>query len=236
MQTLRDLVAAVTESYENFAFHRVFSLIYNFCSVEMSSIYMDVLKDRLYCDPADSPGRRSSQTAMYRILDALIRLLTPILAHTCEEAWAALNFKAQDTPTIHLAAMPKPQHYSDVSGDMGKWEKLLALRDEVLRVLEGLRRDKKIASNQEASVSIAASDEEVIKLLEDFGFDQFASLCIVSEVTLEKTQGPTAVTARKSPHLKCARCWNYWSTVGADSRYPDLCKRCVDVMLGDSNA
>jgi isoleucyl-tRNA synthetase len=236
MQTLRNLVAAVIESYENFAFHRVFSLIYNFCSVEMSSIYMDVLKDRLYCDAADSHARRSSQTAMYRILDALIRLLAPILAHTCEEAWDAMNFKAQDVTSVHLAGMPKAEDYSDVSGDMDKWGRLLALRDKVLVVLEGLRRDKEIASNQEASVTITASDGELTKLLEEFGLGQFAAFCIVSEVTLEKTQGAAAVTARKSPHPKCARCWNYWSTVGADNRYPNLCKRCVDVVGSDSKA
>ncbi len=236
MHTLRHLAAAITESYENFAFHRVFSLIYNFCSVEMSSIYMDVLKDRLYCDAADSPTRRSSQTAMYRILDALIRLLAPILAHTCEEAWDAMNFKTEDAASVHLAAMPSAGDYSDVSGDMANWEKLLALRDEVLRVLEGLRRDKQINSNQEASVTIAASDGELLKVLEDFGLEQFAALCIISEVTLEKKEGPTVVTARKSPHPKCARCWNYWSTVGADSKYPDLCKRCVDVVAAHPKA
>ncbi|MCJ7728417.1 MAG: isoleucine--tRNA ligase, partial [Sedimentisphaerales bacterium] len=103
MQQLQKLIADVTESYESFAFHRVFSLIYNFCTVEMSSIYMDVLKDRMYCDSADSLSRRSGQTAMYKILDCLIRMLAPILVHTAEEVWETMKFKSAKAESIHLA-------------------------------------------------------------------------------------------------------------------------------------
>ena len=96
MQQLQKLIAEVTEAYEEFTFHRVFSSIYNFCSVEMSSIYMDVLKDRMYCDGKDSPARRSGQTAMYEVLSALVRMLAPILVHTAEEAWEAMKVKPED--------------------------------------------------------------------------------------------------------------------------------------------
>jgi isoleucyl-tRNA synthetase len=228
MQKLQNLIADVTEAYDNFVFHRVFALIYNFCTVEMSSIYMDVLKDRMYCDAADSRSRRSAQTAMYNILDALARMLAPILAHTAEEAWAEMKFKSEDVESVHLARMPKVDDSIDYESAEPKWRKLLEMRDEVLRVLEGLRQEKKIASNQQACVTINCEDE-VAALLTDFGLDQFAALCIASEVKLQPTVGETTVCAQKSSYEKCQRCWNYWPSVGTSGEHPDLCKRCIDV-------
>jgi isoleucyl-tRNA synthetase len=165
MQQLQKLIVNVTEAYEKFVFHRVFSLLYNFCTVEMSSIYMDVLKDRMYCESTES-----------------------------------------------------------------KWKNIMELRDEVLRVLEGLRQEKKIASNQEASVTLHRADKVLAEVVGEFGLDQFAALCIVSEVKLQEASGETTVTAKKSSHAKCQRCWNYWPSVGANSEYPDLCQRCVAVI------
>jgi isoleucyl-tRNA synthetase len=230
MQQMQNLIINVTEAYDNFIFHRVFSLIYNFCTVEMSSIYMDVLKDRMYCERRDGQLRRSGQTAMYTILDRLVRMLTPILVHTSEEAWAAMKYKSQDLESVHLAEMPKPDDKIDWQKDEVRWSKITSLRDEVLRVLEALRQDKKIASNQQASVTINCSDENLLSALKNFGLDQFAALCIASEVKLEQADGQTTVTAKKSSHRKCQRCWNYWPSVGSDEKYFDLCKRCVDVV------
>ncbi len=233
VEQLQKLVKRVREAYDTFAFHRVFSLIYNFCTVEMSSIYMDVLKDRLYCDAKDSLSRRSCQTAMQSILDALVRMLAPILAHTAEEAWQAAGHKSQNVDSVHLSLMPQPDTSIDLQRNDAKWQKLMQLRDEVLRVLEGLRRDQKIASNQEASVEITADDDEVIAAVNDFGVEAFAALCIVSEVTLTKGAEPRIV-AQKSTHAKCQRCWNYWPSVGADPEHHDLCKRCIQVVKAAS--
>jgi isoleucyl-tRNA synthetase len=251
VQQLQKLIAGVREAYDNFLFHRVFSLLYNFCTVEMSSIYMDVLKDRMYCDGADSVSRRSGQTAMYRILDALVRMLAPILVHTAEEAWSAIKSslvarrsslvesgKVDQIDSVHLAAMPQVDevsawakaHPADWQSEEAKWGKLMGLRDEVLRVLEGLRREQKIGSNQEASVTVCSDDEELTRLLNEFGLEQFAALCIVSEMKLQKGSGGTSVAAEKSSHAKCQRCWNYWPSVGSNSEYPDLCERCVAVV------
>ncbi len=229
MQQLQKLVAEVTEAYDSFVFHRVFSLLYNFCTVEMSSIYMDVLKDRMYCDAAASLARRSGQTAMYRVLSDLVRLLAPVLVHTMEEAWGAMTAKPEECASIHLAHMPAVDSSIDYAGQEAKWQKLMSLRDEVLRVLEGLRRDKIIASNQEASVTMHVTAEDAAAL-QEFGLDQFAALCIVSEVKLEESAERTTVTAEKSPHSKCQRCWNYWPSVGTDPQYPDLCRRCAAVV------
>jgi len=249
MQQLQKLIASVTEAYENFVFHKVFSLIYNFCTVEMSSIYMDVLKDRMYCDGADSSSRRSAQTAMYKILDCLVRMLAPILVHTAEEVWAVMKFKSQEVESVHLAEMPKVDDSIDRKGQEPRWQKLMGLRDEVLRVLEGLRQEKKIASNQQASVTIYCNEQDA-EVLNEFGPEQFAALCIVSGVLLkdysekwreEDREGienhleidesaEFLPVAFKSKHKKCQRCWNYWPSVGADSKYPNLCERCVSVI------
>ena len=110
----------------------------------------------------------------------------------------------------------------------------MALRDEVLRALEGLRQDKVIGSNQEASVTICCKDEESVKLLNGFGLEQFAALCIVSEVKLEEgASEETKVSAQKSPYEKCQRCWNYWPSVGKNTQHPDLCERCIKVISED---
>ncbi|MFQ6036031.1 MAG: class I tRNA ligase family protein, partial [Sedimentisphaerales bacterium] len=230
MQQLQKLITNVTEAYENFVFHRVFSLIYNFCTVHMSNIYMDVLKDRLYCDAPDSLSRRSAQTAMYKIFDSLVRMLAPILVHTAEEAWRAMKFKSQDTESVHIAEMPKVDGSIDWHSAESRWQKLMALRDEVLRVLEGLRQARKIASNQEACVTIYCDDKDAT-LLNEFGLEQFAALCIVSEVKLTIRTDQTTVAAEKSHHEKCQRCWNYWPSVGGDNEHPDLCKRCIEVII-----
>jgi len=234
MQQLQKLIANVRAAYENFVFHRVFSLLYNFCTVEMSSIYMDVLKDRLYCDAADSLSRRSAQTAMHRILDCLVRMLAPVLVHTAEEAWAAMKSSsvmrdAYCEKSVHLAEMPRVDDSIDFKSAEPKWQKLMGLRDEVLRVLEGLRQEKKIASNQEASVTIYCDDEDA-GVLNGLGLEQFAALCIVSEVKLHKDTGETTVATQKSSFKKCQRCWNYWPSVGDDNEYADLCERCVSVV------
>ena len=230
MQQLQKLIVNVTQAYENFVFHKVFTLIYNFCTVEMSNIYMDVLKDRLYCEAPNSLSRRSSQTAMQRILDCLIRTLAPILVHTAEEAWATMKFKSQNVESVHLTDMPKVDDSIDWQDAEPKWEKIMKLRDEVLRVLEGLRQNKKIASNQEAKVTVCCKDEELTAILNELGLEQFAALCIVSEVELQKGTGETTVAAEKSSYQKCQRCWNYWPSVGADSEHPDLCERCIKVI------
>ena len=229
MEQCQKLITRVIEAYDAFMFHRVFSLIYNFCTVEMSSIYMDVLKDRLYCDAKASHSRRSCQSAMQSILDAMVRLLAPILAHTAEEAWAAMEHKSQDVESVHMAIMPAADESIDWQSEQAKWDRIMALRDEVLRVLEGLRQSRQIASNQEAAVSIVSDDDDLISTINDFGIDAFAALCIVSDVTIEKGQAAD-VKAQKSDNSKCQRCWNYFASVGDNVEYEDLCQRCVEVV------
>ena len=185
MQQLQKLILDVTLAYEEFGFHRVFSFLYNFCTVEMSSIYMDVLKDRMYCDKRSSLSRRSGQTAMYKILDCLVRMLAPILVHTAEEVWAAMKSKSGEVESVHLAEMPKVDDSIDWQNAEPMWQKLMGLRDKVLGVLEPLRKDKIIGSNQESSVTIRCGGDYAA-VIEQFGLKNFVALCIVSEVKLEK--------------------------------------------------
>ncbi|MHC4624938.1 MAG: class I tRNA ligase family protein, partial [Planctomycetota bacterium] len=246
VQQLQKLIAGVREAYDNFLFHRAFSLLYNFCTVEMSSIYMDVLKDRMYCDGADSLSRRSGQTAMYRILDALVRMLTPILVHTAQEAWSAMKFKSADADSVHTALMPQVDETLDWRAEEAKWSRLMGLRDEVLKELESKRMDGLIGSSQEATVKIRTTDNDLVSLIKDQITEQeFRALCIVSELEIAPFRGtfyeggevtkdiPNVIYVQKSSYLKCQRCWNYWPSVGENSEYPDLCERCVTVVARD---
>jgi len=230
VQQLQKLIGEVTDAYENFLFHRVYTLIYNFCVVEMSSIYMDLLKDRLYCDTKDSLSRRSAQTAMYKILDALARLLAPILAHTAEEVYESMNAKTEAAESIHFLKMPQIDKAVDWQKEEPKWQKLMNLRDEVLKELEGLRQKQIIASNQESTVTISTDDADLTSTVEQFGIKNFAALCIVSEIKLNKQKAEKLVSAQKSPYKKCQRCWNYWPSVGQNAEKPELCGRCAEVV------
>jgi isoleucyl-tRNA synthetase len=126
--------------------------------------------------------------------------------------------------------MPKADESIDWRSQESKWNKIMELRDKVLTALEGLRQEHKTGSNQAASVTVRSKDEELTAVLNGFGLEQFAALCITSEVKLEKSDSETTVTAEKSSHQKCQRCWNYWPSVGANKEHPDLCKRCVEVI------
>jgi len=233
IQQLQKLKFEVMSAYEEYSFHRVFSSIYRFCTVEMSNIYMDVLKDRMYCDPADSLSRRSGQTVMNEILGSVVRMVAPILSHTAEEAWALMEHKPEDVQSVHLAHMPEVDPAIDFESEQPKWNKLIRVRDKTMRVLEELRQEKQISSNEEAKVKIRC-DAETAEILNDFGAGQFASLCIVSEVEIQSGADEFKVEAQKSENDKCRRCWNYRPSVGQDSENPDLCQRCAEVVRGFS--
>lgn len=233
MDRLNELIGEVRQAYDEFLFHRVYTLLYNFCAVTMSSIYMDVLKDRMYCEAPDSWQRRSGQTAMYRILDALVLMLAPLLAHTAEEAWAAIPHKSQPVDSVHLAVMPTPDPAIDPQKDLPYWNILMDLRDNVLKKLEDLRKNEMIGSNQEALVAMGIFDKSTLAALDWLGVENFAALCIVSVVEIEKADH-FYIRPEKCRHPKCPRCWNYLPTVGKDSRYPDLCARCAQVVAAMS--
>ncbi|MBK6314510.1 MAG: isoleucine--tRNA ligase [Blastocatellia bacterium] len=223
---LNVLVAEARQAYSDYAFHSVFHAIYNFCSVELSAIYFDVLKDRLYMHPPGSRSRRSAQTAVYEIIERLTRLLAPILAFTAEEIWEHVPGATARTASVHLALFPDVEPTWDDESLAERWEELLVAREVAQKSLEEKRAAKAIGSSLEAHVTlrVPAAQYELLygarDLLED--------VLIVSGLTVEATTGGAIeVEVRKSDGAKCERCWHYRETVGADAALPTICAPCV---------
>ena len=226
--------------YDAFVFHRLYARLKDFCIVDLSAIYFDVLKDRLYTSAPKSLARRSAQTALWRLGEALARLLAPITTFTSDEVWALLPEVEGRPDSVHLALFPGPHEVTgeipegfDIAALEADWDALLAVRAEALKVLEAARVDKRIGGSLEAQVQIAAP-EKIYALLERHR-DQLRYLFIVSDVVLERAgaiNGDTglAITVNKAPGQKCERCWNYSTHVGEDKGYPTVCERCSAVL------
>jgi len=222
--------------YDNFEFHRIYHALHDFCSVDLSAFYFDVLKDRLYTFAPRSRGRRSAQTAVYRIASALLRLIAPVTVFTAEEIWKHFPRRAGDPVSVHITTFPAAKEFEGVLDDARakNWEHLLALREDVLKVLEVARNAKSISSALEARVRISAGGDAA-KLLKKYAAI-LPSLFIVSQVEIVNldfslaSSVPNEVTSifvEKAKGSKCERCWNYSTHVGESAQYPTLCERCV---------
>lgn len=221
--------------YESFEFHRVYHQLNEFCTTDLSAVYFSILKDRLYTAAPDSPARRSAQTAIWRIGEALVRLLAPIMSFTAEEVWSFLPRVSPRPESVHMASFPNAQ---DLTGDISgadrpsglraDFDELMAVRDDVLKALEVARKEKLIGSELEAMVSIRASDGRY-QLLDRYR-KELRFLFVVSDVDLKESGnggGSLNVEVRRAPGRKCERCWNYSLHVGESALYPGLCERCV---------
>jgi isoleucyl-tRNA synthetase len=231
--------ADVRASYEEFAFHKIYHRVNHFCIVDLSAFYFDVLKDRLYISAPKSRGRRSAQTAVWRIGEALVRLLAPIMTFTCEEIWPYLPKVASRSESVHLAQFPV---IAEILGDAAipasaeksdeEWASLRAVRDEVLKALEEARNNKLIGTGLEAQVAITAAEPAYSVLARHR--DQLRYLFIVSVVTLAQGAGNGTsgahIEVKKADGAKCDRCWNYSTHVGEDKTYPTVCERCSAVL------
>jgi isoleucyl-tRNA synthetase len=230
--------ADVKKSYDEFAFHRIYHRVNHFCIVDLSAFYFDVLKDRLYISAPKSAGRRSAQTAVWRIGEALVRLLAPILTFTAEEVWGYLPKVEDRAESVHLAAFPSE---ADILGlgvaeqdeARGKdWETLRSVRDEVLKTLEESRNAKLIGTGLEAQVELTPSDAMYTLLKRHES--QLRYLFIVSAAALKQSAGNGTsgikVEVKKADGQKCERCWNYSTHVGEDKTYPTVCERCSAVL------
>ena len=228
----------VRNSYDEFAFHKVYHRVNHFCIVDLSAFYFDVLKDRLYIFAPRAQARRSAQTVIWRIGEALVRLLAPIMSFTCEEVWPYLPKVAGRPHSVHIATFPSaaeilgaPLAESETkSGD--DWTTLRSVRDDVLKALEEARNNKLIGTGLEAQVAITTSDP-VYSLLARYA-GQLRYLFIVSAVTLAQGSGNGTggvhVEVKKADGAKCDRCWNYSVHVGEDKTYPTVCERCSTVL------
>ena len=230
--------ADVRNWYDEFAFHKIYHRVNHFCIVDLSAFYFDVLKDRLYIFAPKSQARRSAQTAIWRIGEALVRLLAPIMSFTCEEVWPYLPKVESREQSVHLALFPSG---ADVLGHQiaehdeqqdKDWATLRSVRDEVLKALEEARNQKLLGTGLEAQVTLTAP-EPVYSLLARYT-PQLRYLFIVSAVTLTQGSGngTSGVTAevKKADGQKCERCWNYSTRVGEDQNYPTVCERCAAVL------
>ncbi len=231
------LIADVLRAYDECQFYRVYQRTYSFCTVDLSAFYLDVIKDRLYCEAADSVARRSAQSALHEILNALVRLLAPILVHTCEEVWDAMPGR-EDLPSVHLALFPKVHEDWIDQRLEERWERILAVRSDVARELEKLRAEKRIGSGLDATVALHAEGELLAFLRE--AQPVLPEALITSEVAVAEGIPPEAVPGTDVPGLgvivrpsdrpKCARCWRLLPSVGSDAGHPQLCARCAAVV------
>jgi isoleucyl-tRNA synthetase len=237
VQQAYDVQQAVTAAYERYDYPEVVSRIQNFCTNELGALYLDITKDRLYTMPTDSRGRRSAQSAMYRIAEALVRWLAPILSFTAEEIWQALPGERGDSVLfetwydglVATQASPEQRRW---------WTDLLTIRDAASRVLEGMRKAERIGAALEAKLAIHADEATVARYAP--AASELRFFFITSDVRLDLAGGQPAdavltelegadawVSATVSGAAKCVRCWHRRDDVGSHAGHPELCGRCV---------
>ncbi len=234
-----ELKRRVIRAYETFDFHLVFHAVYNFCTVTLSALYLDIQKDRLYTAPAASAERRSAQTVLYEIVEGLLCLMAPVLCFTAEEAWAHLPPAAGRPDNVALASFPTPNDRYLDRELLADWDRLLAVRSEITRALEEARRDKVIGHSLEARVLVQVDDELAGFL--DGRWDLLRMVCIVSELErVEHLDGGLQgeelpglfVRVEPAAGAKCERCWTRSTTVGEIAEHPTICRRCATAVTG----
>jgi isoleucyl-tRNA synthetase len=230
---LNELIAKVKAAYDRFEFHQVYHSIHKFCVVDMSNFYLDVLKDRLYTERADSPARRAAQSAMYLILDALTRMLAPILAYTGDEIWHYMPHRAaDDAENVIFNEMPSVVEIEVEPEFTARWDRIHELRDTVKKSLEPVIKEKIVKSSLETCVTLKASGEELSFLNEVL--PELKTVFIVSDVKIVEndnaSSGELTVEIGKAEGEKCERCWCISPTVGESHEHPTLCARCAAIL------
>ncbi len=219
LERLDHVIADCRSAYEAFEFHKVYHTLNHFCAVDLSSLYVDITKDRMYCDAQDSPRRRATQMVMHKIFDALCRLLAPILAFTAEEAWRHSGAGG----SVHLLELSQTQDRHD--GASAQIAELLKLRGVIGQAIEHARQEKLIGNALEAAV-VLHSDSDVTTKIDKEELEEFF---ILSDLTVHQGKEASA-SVTKTSYRKCARCWRHRPSVGSSSKYPDLCDRCESVV------
>jgi isoleucyl-tRNA synthetase len=240
LERTAELVTKCREWYAGYDFHRVYHAIHDFCVVDLSAFYYDVLKDRLYTKAATNKSRRSAQTAIWKITSALVRLIAPVLVFTSEEIWRYLPKAHGDQASVHMAEFPAVESLIARIDAPKKdaWEELAKVRSAVLVKLEEARNAKSIGGSLEAKVSLYSSLPKLRSTLKAYT-KQLPALFIVSQVeildvapsgTNPAESAGLAVQIEKADGKKCERCWNYSVHVGENSRYPGICERCSEAL------
>ena len=234
---LDEMIDKVNAAYEAFDYHIVFHAIHNFCVIDMSNYYLDVIKDRLYCDKAGSLSRLAAQTTIYRILSAITRLVSPILSFTADEIWSYMpHTEGENAESVFLNDMPEKCGITVDEAFTEKWALISAIRDDAKKALEIKRADKVIGASLEAKVTIFADDKlDAIKAVAG----ELANVLIVSKTAVEQGADKgefkgdlegVSFTVTKAEGEKCERCWSYDDTVGSDQEHPTLCARCCEAV------
>ena len=224
---LNILIDKVKEAYDKYEFHIVYHAIHNFCVVDMSNFYLDVLKDRLYTEKADSKARRAAQTSIYIILNAMTRMIAPILAYTSDEIWKYMPHSSNEKAEhVIYNEMPEKVDISIYDDFMAFWDEIHELRDDVKKSLETFIKDKTIKSSLEAKVTLGASGDKLAFLKK--AENELATAFIVSEVEIVDNSSELEIRIDKAEGEKCERCWVISKTVGENSEHPTLCSRCCE--------
>jgi len=238
MLRLQKLIGRVREAYANFEFHIVFHALHNFCIVDLSALYLDILKDRLYVSAPSAAPRRAAQTALYKILDALVRLMAPILSFTAEEVWQLLPSAQTRAESVHLTSLPEVEDlYLDQDLEK-RWQLLLQVRGEASKALEIARKNKLIGNSLEAAVTLHAP-ADLLTFLKAHA-SQLKDLFIVSQVTISDIPISGAFVSQeiaglnilvdKAAGKKCERCWVYDTQTGEGPKFPSVCPRCHEIL------
>ena len=239
LDKLNRLIKTCCDAYDSYEFYQAYHAINRFCVTDMSNFYLDVLKDRLYCDAADGKSRRAAQTAMFIILDALVRLIAPILAFTSDEIWRFMPHRSSDDArAVMLNDMPKAVEISVDDEFIARWDRIHGIKEDVQKALEIARKNKTIGKSLEACVTLYCKGEllDFVKSVEG----SLAPVFIVSAVKVtegECSENPCqteglGVSISRPEGEKCERCWTYSDTVGSCAEHPTLCARCAEVVKG----
>jgi isoleucyl-tRNA synthetase len=222
LMKLEQLTKKARDAYDGFEFHLVYHGIYGFCVNDLSSFYLDVIKDRLYCDATNSRSRKAAQTVCHEILTTIVKLMAPVMSFTAEDLYRHFG-----KGSVFSQKLPDPNPGYLNENLQKNWEMILEIRGEAYKKIEELRGAKTIGTSSECELVIAAKDEvlSALKAAED----ELGSVFMVSSVKTERSDG-LSVTARKTETAKCLRCWRYLGSVGKNEKHPGLCDRCGDVV------
>jgi isoleucyl-tRNA synthetase len=243
LHRLQRLVQKTLSAYDTYEYHIIYHALYNYCTLDLSAFYLDVLKDRLYTSPPKSGARKSAQTVMHILLDSLARLMAPLLPFTAEEIWEHMPDSGDKAPSVHLTALPEINSKWKNEDLAQHWGKILDVRAEVTKALEEARTAKQIGHPLDAAVTISLKEDDY-SALQPYAGD-LRSIFIVSKVSLlkdekiddgyesENVEG-LFIRIGDAPGEKCERCWIHETTVGTDSEHPSICERCQKAILAHS--
>ena len=232
----------INSAYESYNFHSIYQKIHNFCAGDLGGVYLDIIKDRQYTCQSESLARRSAQTALYHVAEAVVRWIAPILCFTAEEAWQALPGERSDS--VHLAEWYQlPVLMADKVLSDDDWQQLIAVKEAVNKALEVERQAGRLKGSLEASVTLYC-DEALASTLEKVG-DELRFILITSSARVlspselpacgvsESTIAGLRIQVELSQGKKCVRCWHHREDVGSNTKHPDICARCVDNVEGE---